>query len=203
MVKRGAGHEGIFWSDVGRLGQGGGHSFPRRREPLQIRERESSSSPGLTGLRFLSFSLIRGCHSRGEERGWAAPGGRSKVTVKPPNLLQGLAQGGVGGGSSLLWTQVTESRGVCREFKSNKMDSGLGYADPEVYGNAQSGKRTRTGEHTISKVLFFRLQNTSSSSEHSLSGPGTGNWNLVSGKRRSRRREGWLEHLHGACSHSA
>lgn len=74
--------------------------------------------------------------------------------MKPPNLLQELAQGGVGGGSSLLWTQVTESRGVCREFKSNKMDSGLGSADPEVDGNTQSGKRTRTGEHTISKVLF-------------------------------------------------
>ena len=101
--------------------------------------------------------------------------------MKPPKLPQGFAQGRVGGGSSLPQGQMTESSGVCREFQKATKRT-LGSADPEVDGNTQSGKRTRTGESVVSKVLFFRLQNTSLSLEDSLSSPGTGDWNLVGQK---------------------
>lgn len=49
------------------------------------------------------------------------------------------------------------------EKHENRLWSAL--AAPEEDGNTRSWESTRTGESTISKVLFFRLKSTSSSSE--------------------------------------
>lgn len=82
-----------------------------------------------------------------------------------------------------------------KEKHENRLWSAL--AAREEDGNTQSWKSTRTGESAVSKVLFFRLKGTSSSSEGRFGEA----WNrrlepCLSETRGAVGLKGWLTHPH-------